>query len=216
MEQQHMSEAMAGRPSLVADDLHARIREAAFALILTEHRPLAADDIGRLVGMTGSAISPLLDELQAVGWIDRDESGRVTGSGGLSLSHGPHELRLGRATFHNWCAYDSLGIAAALVIDATIRTACAVCGSEIVLATAAGRPQGGRPERLWLSDGGADLRSNFCAPTVLLCTEAHANSWALQQGGHGRIVDITEAAELGAADWAGCATAVATLRGMAS
>jgi hypothetical protein len=216
MEQQRMTEAMDGRPILVGADLHARIREVAFALILIEQRPLAPDEIGHLVGMTGSAISPFLDELQAIGWIDRDDAGRVTGSGGLSLSHGPHELRIGGATFHNWCAYDSLGIAAALATDATIRTACAVCGSDIVVVTADGRPPGGRPERLWLADGGGDLRSDFCALTVLLCAEAHARAWARQQGGRGRIVDLTEAAELGAAGWAGCATTVATLRGMAS
>jgi hypothetical protein len=198
---------------LAAVDLHAKVREAAFALLLTERRPLEPDDVGRLVGMTGSAVSGLLDELRLVGWIDRDADGRVTGSGGLSLTDGPHRLTMEGSTFRNWCAYDSLGIAAALAADATITTACAVCGVTIELATAHGEPPTGRAERLWLADGGSDLRSDFCAPTVLLCSPEHADAWSVQQRGRGRAVDVVEAAELGAAAWAGCAETVAAVRG---
>ena len=70
--------------------------------------------------------------------------------------------------FRTWCAYDSIGIAAALQTDASIRTDCAVCGTEIALDTHAGRPPVDRPERLWLASGGTDLRGDFCDPTVLL------------------------------------------------
>jgi hypothetical protein len=204
------------RPTLAAADLHARIREAAFALLLAERRPLTPGDVGGLVGMTASAISPLLDELRAVGWIDRDASGRVTGSGGLSLTDGPNKLTIDGSTFRSWCAYDSLGIAAALAADATITTACAVCGVTIELRTARGQPPTGRPERLWLAEGGADLRTDFCAPTVLLCSPSHADSWAVRLGRHGRIVDLTEAAALGAVGWASSAATVVRVRGVAS
>src|ERR687896_1989526 len=165
-----MTESPDRRPALAAADLHARVREAAFALLLTERRPLAPDEVGRVVGMTGATMSPLLDELSAAGWVDRDTAGHVTGSAGLSLTDGPHRLTIGGSTFRNWCACDSLGIASALAADATITTACAVCGVTIELAAIRGRPSAGRSERLWLAEGGRDLRSDFCTPTVLLCS----------------------------------------------
>ncbi len=211
-----MSGANDRQPTLAAADLHAQIRETAFALLLIDQRSVDPSAIGRLVGLTGSAIAPLLDELNAAGWMDRDPAGRVTGSGGLSLTDGPHRLTIDGSTFHNWCAYDSLGIAAALEADATIRTACPICGTAIDVGTVAGRALAGRPERLWLAEGGIDLRNDFCTPTVLLCSAAHADAWSVQQGGRGRTVDLTEAAELGAVGWAGCAEAVARVRGLAS
>jgi hypothetical protein len=206
----------ADRPALAAADLYALVREAAFALLLTERRPLGPEDVGRMVGMTGTAISPLLDELGAAGWVDRDAAGQVTGSAGLSLTDGPHRVTIDGFTFRNWCAYDSLGIASALAADATIRTACAVCGVTIELAAIRGRLPTGRSERLWLAEGGRDLRSDFCTPTVLLCSPAHAAVWSDRHGGQGRAVDVAEAAELGAVDWAACAATVAIVRGHAS
>jgi len=87
-----MSGANDRQPTLAAADLHAQIRETAFALLLIDQRSVDPSAIGRLVGLTGSAIAPLLDELNAAGWMDRDPAGRVTGSGGLSLTDGPHRL----------------------------------------------------------------------------------------------------------------------------
>lgn len=76
----------------------------------------------------------------------------------------------------------------------------------------AGRLPANRPERLWLASGGTDLRGDFCDPTVLLCSPEHASVWAERQGGHGRALDLAEAALLGAAGWASCAAAVDVVR----
>jgi hypothetical protein len=202
-----------GRPTLVAADLHARIRESAFALLLSSGRPVSPADIGTAAGVPSASITPLLDELARVGWIDRDATGRVTGSGGLSLTDGPHRLSMAGAVFRNWCAYDSLGIAAALAADATIETTCPVCDAVIRVPTVAGKPPAARPERLWLAEGGTDLRADFCAPTVLLCSEEHASAWAERQGGRGRAVDLAEGAQLGREAWAGCAKAFDAVAG---
>lgn len=204
-----MSDHIDGRPILAAADLHQRIRETAFALILTGRRPVSADEIAAAAGVPPRAIGRLLDELGSVGWIDRDPAGSVTGSGGLSLADGPHRLTIGGSEFRNWCAYDSLGIAAALDADAAIDATCPICGTLIRIRTIAGEPSGDGRERLWLADGGADLRADFCSPTVLLCSPEHASIWAERQGGRGRAVDVGEGARIGRAAWAGCAAAAA-------
>jgi len=200
-------------PTLTSADLHARIRETAFALLLTGRRPASAEEIAGLAGVSRAAIGPLLDELAVVGWIDRDAIGQVTGSGGLSLTDGPHRLTIDGAEFRNWCAYDSLGIAAALGADAAIDTVCAVCGTSIQVRTVDGQPPADSPVRLWLAEGGADLRADFCAPTVLLCSAEHAAAWAEQHDRRGRVVDIAEGSRLGREAWASCARAVAAVSG---
>lgn len=148
------------RPGLPAADLHERIREAAFALLLTERKPIAAAEIASTTDVSAGTLPAMLDQLARAGWIDRDEEGRVTGSAGLSLTTGPHRIAIDGTEFRTWCAYDSIGIAAALRADAAIRAQCAVCGAEIALDTRAGRPPASRSERLWLASGGA-----ICAVT---------------------------------------------------
>lgn len=205
-----------GRPVLAAADLHGRLREAAFALLLTSGRSIPPNEIGTAAGVGPEGIARLLDELAAAGWIDRDADGRVTGSGGLSLTDGPHHLAIGGRAFRNWCAYDSLGIAAALDADAVIETACPVCQRSLRIETTGGDPPDDRSERLWLADDGTDLRADFCAPTVILCSPGHADVWSERQAGRGRVVDLAEGARLGRESWASCAGAVARLSGTAS
>ena len=207
-----MTDALDRRTGLPAADLHERIREAAFALILTERRPITADEIAKATGAPEGALPGMLDQLASAGWIDRAAGGRITGSAGLSLTTGPHGIAIDGTHFRTWCAYDSIRIAAALRADAALRTTCAVCGAEIALDTQAGQPPADRPERLWLASGGTDLRGDFCDPTVLLCSPEHASVWAERQGGRGRAVDLGEAARLGAEGWASCAAAVDVVR----
>ena len=143
------------------------------------------------------------------GWLDANEQGRITGAAGLSLTHGPHRLEIGDASFRTWCAYDALGIPAALNADGEIRTDCGRCGAPIELMLMRGVPERSGPERLWLADGAADLRGSFCTPTVLLCSDEHGAMWDDGQGGHGQLLDLLEASRRGAVDWADCAAAAA-------
>jgi hypothetical protein len=204
-----------GRPALPAADLHERVRETAFALLWASGRPIPPGEIGRAAGVHSDDIARSLDELATAGWIDRDPEGRVTGSGGLSLTDGPHRLTIGARAFRNWCAYDSLGIAGALEAEAVIETTCPVCERSIRIETKGGEPAPDRSERLWLAAGGTDLRADFCAPTVILCSPEHANGWAERQVGRGRVVDLAEGTRLGREAWAGCARAVARVAGAA-
>ncbi|MGH2465043.1 MAG: organomercurial lyase [Candidatus Limnocylindrales bacterium] len=189
---------------LPAFDSHQRVREAAFALLLANGEPVSLADLERLTGV-GAGLAPMLDEFAALGWIDRDQSGRITGSAGLSLSSGPHRLELRDRPYRTWCGYDALGIAAALGEDAALATTCPVCEAAIVLTLTAGRPAAARRERLFLAVGGADLRADFCAPTVVLCSEEDAVAWSNHSAG--RILTLEAAADLGAAAWARCADA---------
>lgn len=195
------------KPLLPAIDVAGQLREVAFALLLTRRRAIDAATLGAAIGIPTNDAAVAIAELAAAGWMDLDDDGRVVGAAGLSLTEGRHRLAIGGAMFRNWCVYDSLGIAGALSADATVETSCGQCGAPIRVATVRGLPERAGPERLWLAEGGTDLRASFCTPTVLLCSDEHARAWSDGQDGRGRTLDLVEAAEIGAAEWAGCAHA---------
>jgi hypothetical protein len=198
-------------PLLPAVDAAGQLREVAFALLIRDRQPIEISELAAVTGRRLEAINNAVATLAGAGWLDVDDAGRVTGAAGLSLAIGPHGLTIGGSSFRTWCAYDSLGIASALETDARVETTCAVCQAPIHLSLPGGVSERDGPERLWLADGGSDLRGSFCTPTVLLCGDEHGAAWAKAQGGRGRLLDLTEAAHLGGADWAGCATAARRL-----
>lgn len=198
---------------LPVSDVQERVRELCFAMLLAERRPLDPAEIAAAMGR--GDVTAVLDRLAGAGWIDRDPEGRVTGSAGLSLTDGPHRLHLGTTTFRTWCAYDAIGIPAALGLDATVETTCGVCGQPIVVVLASGVPVAPGTELLWLATRSGDLRSQFCAPTVLLCGAAHGESWAMTRHHAGQLLDLKAATVRGAADWASCATAARRVRSSA-
>jgi hypothetical protein len=198
-------------PLLPAIDAAGQLREAAFAVLVRDRRPVRLDVLARLTGLEPQAVGVVTGTLAGAGWLDLDDSGRVTGAAGLSLATGPHGLTLGGKPFRTWCAYDALGIAAAFGADALVETACGHCGEPIRIEFGYGIPERAGPERLWLADGGGDLRGSFCTPTVLLCGDAHGAAWAEAQAGQGRLLDLVDGARQGGAEWAGCAEATRRL-----
>jgi alkylmercury lyase len=203
----------AGRPVFLegGDPLAVRLRELAFGVLLTTRQPAAPATLARLAGADDGQVAEALDGLARAGRIDRDAEGRVLGSAGLTLGDGPHGLVIDEHPFRTWCAFDALGIPAALGSDARVYTACGVCGRPMEIELREGRPKGRTSARLWLSGGGVDMRADFCSPTVLLCSAAHAREWAERHAGHGRALSLSVATDLGATDWASVAATAASL-----
>ena len=192
-------------PVLGADE---RLREAAFALLLAHERPVTIAELAHALGQASDTIGSIADRLDGAGWLDRDADGHITGSAGLSLTHGAHKVAIAGRMFRTWCAYDALGIVGALRTVGLIETTCAVCERTIRIPIRRGLPPPDRPERLWLADGGADLRTDFCTPTVLLCSAAHGVTWAKDHDNRGQLLDLATATALGSKAWADCASVV--------
>jgi alkylmercury lyase len=187
------------------------VRRTAFALLVRDGRPVAADALAAATdGVDPEEVAEALEELAANGRIDRRAAGAVVGAGGLTLAAAPHGLLLRGRDYRTWCAYDAIGIAAALRESAAISTRCGVCDRAIALPLPGGATAD-RPERLWLAAGGPRMREDFCAPTVLLCSAEHAATWSERQAGRGRIIDLGTASRLGAGAWSGYAREVERL-----
>lgn len=200
---------MAESPVLDSAGLDDLVRHTVFALLVRDGRPVALERLAAYLPehVGHAATNDAVDRLAASGLLDRDPSGAVVGAGGLTLGDGPHRLLLGSRDYRTWCAYDAIGIPAALGVDGAISTKCGACGRPITLRFPTAVDED-RPERLWLAAGGTDLRAEFCTPTVLLCSVEHADGWAERQGHRGRVLDLGQAWRLGAGAWASYAREV--------
>jgi|GEM_PF-6538277 len=141
-------------------------------------------------------------ELVGRGRAEVDEDGRVVGIHGLTLRPSRHGFVHAGRLRQTWCAYDSIGIPAALALDAEVRTTCPACGRPLQVAI-----RGGQPERsdaaLWLPGGEVrHLMSDFCAAADLFCSRRHLDELVDPAQRPGDVLGLAGAAELGREAWA--------------
>ena len=102
----------------------ATVRQAAFARLRTgtavSMAQLAAD-----TGLPSVRVDAALAALVAIGTATFDEQLCVVAAGGLSLAPTAHQLHLDGVDLWTWCAFDAIGIPAALGVDATVHTLAA-------------------------------------------------------------------------------------------
>src|SRR5699024_10312729 len=107
------------------------------------------------------------------------DENRIEGIAGLTLRPTRHRLTYDGTATHTWCAFDSVGIPAALGVDATATTDCGHCGAAIEIELRAGEV--GATERWgWMPALDPDetaLITNFCSKADLFCSREHLDAW---------------------------------------
>ena len=88
----------------------ALVRTGAFRLLLAQGDAVSVKDLVAATGIRREKLAVHLQALDRAGRIRRDQSGRVVGSAGLSVTRDRHEIELDGRGFWTWCAYDILGI----------------------------------------------------------------------------------------------------------
>jgi hypothetical protein len=159
---------------------------------------LAAD-----TGLSSMAVQKALFELVAFGSANLDKDQRIVAVGGLSVERAAHELVLDGVNFWTWCAFDAVGIPAALGLDATARTQCGQCGELIQITMAHGTPPVDSPLVGWLPGREcANVQDDFCPEANLFCNEAHLTSWRKAVGDPpGKAATLVDLAALGTDVW---------------
>lgn len=186
-------------------DSQALIRTAAFQLLLKRAKPIEPDVLVQATGIKRHRLVDLLEELDRVGRIRRDEAGRVVGSAGLSVTLDRHEIELAGRRFWTWCAYDILGIFGAL--EASGRASSpSPDGSTIHVDFERGRPlKSGaalfRPDDE-LMDCCSNVYEEWCPNSNLFASAEVAAAWAEQRNIRGRVLDLDEASGVATQDWA--------------
>lgn len=179
------------------------VRRAAF------HRLLDGSDatVGALVedtGLPATGVWAALDVLVAAGTATVDESGEVFAVGGLSIVAAAHELLLGERAYWTWCAFDGIGIPAALGMDAEARTRCGHCGTRLDVPITTGAPPPDSPLVGWLPGQTCrNVQADFCPAANLFCTAEHLAAWRAEAGNPpGRSAPLADLAALGTQVWA--------------
>lgn len=135
------------------------------------------------------------------GRAELDDTGALVGIHGLTLRPTRHQILHGDRRHHTWCAFDAVGIPAALELDATALTDCPTCHTPVAIDIRDGVPAS-TGAMVWLpSVAGANLLADFCANADLYCSPEHLERRIDTGRTPGRLVDVTEAAALGRDTW---------------
>jgi alkylmercury lyase len=186
-------------------DVQALIRMAAFRLLLARNRPVSVRALAAATGIARAKLTTHLKELDSAGRIRRDESGRVVGSAGLSVTKDRHEIELEGRHFWTWCAYDILGIFGALKASGRALTP-SPDGRTLEIRFERGRPVDSDAV-LFLPDvelmsSCENVYAEWCPNSNMFSDAQHATEWADARGMQGGIMSLADASSLGAIGWA--------------
>lgn len=115
------------------------VRKIAFRL-LQSGRPTSIDAVATECDLPHDTVRDAVNLVASVGMAELDEE-TIIGIDGLTTRRTHHQLVLNGVHLWTWCAYDVVGIAAALRADAVGRTECGACGQLINLVVRGGEPE---------------------------------------------------------------------------
>ena len=136
------------------------------------------------------------------GRAELDDDGRLVGIHGLTLRASRHSFNVGARTHRTWCAFDAIGIPAALTLDANTETDCPTCHRRLDVMIERGEPNANAAV-LWLpTEAVTNLLTEFCAVADLYCCASHLDEAIDTCQVEGTITNLTDAAALGRETWA--------------
>lgn len=190
---------------ITSDLLRADLNEPALELAATGFAALwrgRTPETGELLPGRPELAAKVLAELVQTGRAEVNTAGGLIGVHGLTLRAGRHHfVHAGRA-HRTWCAFDSVGIPAALCLGATAHTDCPACGRSLTVEVRDGEARDDLLV-LWLPapDDRSNLINDFCASADLYCSEEHLRQRIEHRRASGRIADLAAALALGRDTW---------------
>ncbi len=179
----------------------AALRSAGFRLLLENGEPVTTQRLAREAGLSETEVTDILaNHLQ--GRVELDDSGRLLGVAGLTVSQTPHQLTVGSKTRWTWCALDAVGILAALEATGSIQSTDPGTGREINIAFTNGQPDS--DAALFILggyDGGSNVREGWCPLVNFFSTTHDAQTWVTENKLEGDIVSVSDITSDAAAMW---------------
>jgi alkylmercury lyase len=216
--------AQADLPDLGGSGFEHALLGRAFQLLLADGRAVSPTRLAEALAAAPGRVDHALALLDRQGRIRRDPTGAVAGSHGLSVTPTQHELLLERESgqerrYWTWCAWDAVGILAALDASGQVRSTSPASGAPVLVDFDHGHPRNGEPKLVVFfaatdcctpatgSGEGSDCRApgsvidDWC-PLVNFFEDAEAAlAWAADHGVRGSAVPLAEATERGRAAW---------------
>jgi len=176
------------------------VAKAAFRMLLDDPQPLPMRLIASRLELDPGFVSRALDGLTAVGRAETRE-GELLGVYGLTLKPTQHSLELGEKQYYTWCAFDIVGIPAALGASARVSSRCGGCDREIRFEIADGDVPALPLVISWLSRECDSIRADFCPSVNFFCDhEEYAAAAAAKKAPTGSLT-LEQAASMGRENW---------------
>jgi alkylmercury lyase len=187
------------------DPVAERVRGAAFRRLLRTSAPASAAQLADELEYTEPAVRTAIDSLAKQGWLRLDADSRVIGSAGLSIHPDRHQIDLDGHRFWTWCAYDILGIFAALRASGHAQSTSPDSDEPVQIRFRDGHPEPA-PLVLFRPDDDyaaccTSMYDQWCPNSNLLHTTDAATAWASEHGVTGTALTLPEASERGAQRW---------------
>jgi len=176
------------------------LRRAAFRQLLSG-RPALIETVADEAGLSTDAAREAVDLVVSVGMAEVDD-GTIVGMDGLTTRRTRHGLVLDGVDLWTWCAYDIVGIVAAVGAGAVGKTQCGACGQPIEVLIREGQPEASSAVG-WLPDEScSNVMAEFCPSALLFCSRAHLEEWrAGRDTTSGAALDIEALADRGRSFW---------------
>jgi Alkylmercury lyase len=179
-----------------------RIRRAAFRELLSSGRPVPIQQAATDVDLEPDRARHAAGLVASVGMAEVADD-HIVGMDGLTTRQTTHRLLVNDVALWTWCAYDIVGISAALRADATGTTACGYCGETIKVVIRDGQPDESSAVGWMPTARCSNVITEFCPSALLFCSQIHLDAWRKTRPDQaGQALDIEALAELGRLNWA--------------
>jgi alkylmercury lyase len=182
-------------------DFSDTIARQAFRSLLEGGSPLTVSALARRAQTDEGLVTETFEKLRRAGRAEIDDDGRLVGVFGLTLRPTQHHLKLGDRQFFVWCAFDSVGIPAALGQSASVTSECAHCGKRISLDIMNGEPPDLPLVVSWSTASCESIREEFCPTINFYCDVEHYRASPAGLGRPDSFLTLSAAAELGKQNW---------------
>ena len=177
----------------------ARLRTAAFRLLLDRGEPIDPSDIAAAANLDLTAVERLIE--RAAGRIETDADGRLLGVAGLTVTPTRHEITIGDEKRWTWCALDAVGILGALGATGTINSTDAQTGADVHIEFVDGQPQGDATLFILGGYDGGNVTEDWCPLVNFFTTHSDAEEWVADRDVTGDIVSVSQIAADATAMW---------------
>jgi len=177
------------------------VRRAAFRQLMGAGKPVPVSLVASATGLTTDTAREALRLVESAGMAETDEDS-VVGIDGLTTRGTRHQIELDGVSLWTWCAYDIIGIAAALEAEAEGVTACGWCNERIEVAIRGGRPLASQTVGWLPSESCSNVMEQFCPSALFFCSLEHLERWRSETDQpSGSALGLNELAERGVDTW---------------
>lgn len=177
------------------------VRAVAFRHLFGTGTPAPLADLERILDADPAAVEAAVENLERTGRLCRNDSGEIVTAGGISLEPTPHRILTDRGARWTNCAYDALGILAAVGEGEMISTS-PTSGAVIRIDFHAGEPVH-HDAVLFLADTSCcdSFLDQWCPNVNLFEDVESAERWGREHGVAGTVVSVSESTDLAAREW---------------